>query len=156
MNNFDRMIQLADEVFNVKNDPGQLDVDQVVIERLIKIHPSSVSEYDDGNGPVAWILIIPTTHQIMKEFLEKKISEKELFDRTPIGIKYDALYLCSAMVLEEYRRKGVAKRLTLEAVSRIRESHPIKYLFVWAFSEAGNQAADALAHITCLPLLKRK
>ncbi|MFE3871064.1 hypothetical protein ACFX5F_07495 [Flavobacterium sp. ZS1P70] len=47
------MLQLADEVFAVKNDPEQLDVNQEVLERLMRIHPATVSEYDDGNDPVA-------------------------------------------------------------------------------------------------------
>lgn len=156
MNNFERMMKLADEVFQVKDDPSQLDVDESVVERLLEIHPASVSEYDDGNGPAAWILLIPTTKQLMDEFLEKKISEKDLFERTPVGILYDSIYLCSAMVLEEYRRKGVAKKLTMDAVQRIRDDHPIKHLFVWAFSDAGTAAAQALSKITGLPLHNRE
>ena len=156
MNNFERMLQLADEVFQVKDDPTQLDVDESVIERLIEIHPASVSEYDDGNGPAAWILLIPTTSQLMDDFLKKKISEKELFDLTPIGASYDAIYLCSAMVLAEYRRQGIAKKLTIDAVSRIQADHPVKNLFVWAFSDAGNAAAKALSEFTGLPLFNRE
>lgn len=52
VSNFERMIQLAEDTFATKNDPDQLDVNQDVIERLQKIHPSTVSEYND-NGPVA-------------------------------------------------------------------------------------------------------
>lgn len=107
--NFERMLQLADEVFAVKNDPDQLDVNQDVLERLKRIHPATVSEYNDGNGPVAWVLLFPTTLDLMRQFLDSTISEKELFARTPLDIKYEALYLCSALVLEEYRRKGIAK-----------------------------------------------
>src|SRR4030095_15289111 len=108
--NFERMIQLAEDVFAVKNDPEQLDVNQDVLDRLKRIHPSTVSEYADESGPVAWVLVIPTTLSLMNQFLEHKISEKELFELTPLDAKYEALYLCSAMVLEEYRRKGIAKQ----------------------------------------------
>jgi len=38
------MIQLAEDVFAVKNDSDQLDVNQSVIERLQRIHPTTVSE----------------------------------------------------------------------------------------------------------------
>ena len=149
------MLQLADEVFAVKNDSTQLDVNQEVLERLRKIHPATVSEYDDGNGPVAWVLLFPTTLDLMHQFLNATISEKELFDRTPLDIKYDALYLCSALVLEEYRRKGIVKRLTLEAIENIRKDHPLKALFVWTFSKEGDLGAEALARYTSLPLYKR-
>lgn len=149
------MILLAEEVFATKDDPGQLDVNQEVLERLQRIHPSTVSEYDDGNGPVAWVLLIPTTLDLMNRFLENKISEKELFNLTPLDTKYEALYLCSAMVLEEYRRKGIAKRLALNAIENIRKEHPLKALFVWAFSKEGDLGSEALAYLTSLPLYKR-
>lgn len=155
LSNFERMIQLAEDVFAAKDDPNQLDVNQEVIEHLQKIHPATVSEYDDGKGPVAWVLLIPTTLELMHQFLENKISEKELYELTPLHIKYEALYLCSGMVLEEYRRKGIAKQLALKAVENIRKDHPIKALFTWAFTKEGDLAAEALAKQISLPLYKR-
>lgn len=155
LNNLERMIQLAEEVFSVKNDPNQLDVNPTVLERLQQIHPATVAEYDDGNGPVAWILLIPTTLELMNRFIENKISEKKLFDLTPLNTKYEALYLCSALVLEEYRRKGIAKRLTMEAIENIRKDHPLKALFVWTFSKEGDLGAAEIARLTSLPLYKR-
>jgi hypothetical protein len=156
LSNFERMLQLAEEVFAYKNDPDQLQVNPEVRERLQKMHPETLSEYDSGNGPVAWILLIPTTITLMNEFLEGKISEKELFDLTPLDIKYEALYLCSALVLEEYRRQGITKKLALNAIDHIRKVHPIKALFVWPFSKEGDLGSEKLAHLTSLPLYKRK
>jgi len=155
LSNYERMIQLADEVFAVKSDPDQLDVNEDVLDHLRKIHPATVSEFDDGNGPVAWILLIPTTTELMNQFIEGSISEKQLYELTPLDTKYETLYLCSAMVLKEYRRKGIAKRLTISAVEAIRKDHPIKSLFVWTFSKEGLLAAQALARETFLPLLQR-
>ncbi len=141
--------------FQLKTDPGQLAVDEHVLERLLLIHPSTVSEFDNGNGPVVWILLIPTTIVLMDQFLSKSISEKELFELTPIGIQYEALYLCSAMSLKEYRRKGIAMKLGVEAVEKIKSDHPVKYLFVWAFSKEGESLAEKIAGLTGLPLKKR-
>ena len=155
LSNFERMIQLAEDVFAVKSDPDQLDVDKEVMERLLRMHPASVSEYDDGNGPVAWILLIPTTLDLMQRFLEHKISEKELFDLTPEDSVYDALYLCSALVLEEYRRKGIAKQLTINAIENIRKVHPLKALFVWAFTKEGDLSSEKIAQLASLTLYKR-
>jgi ribosomal protein S18 acetylase RimI-like enzyme len=149
------MIQLADEVFATKSDPHQLDIDEAVLDHLRAIHPATVSEYDDGNGPVAWVLVIPTTTGLMNQFIEARISEKELYELTPLNTNYDALYLCSAMVLEEYRRKGIASRLTLQAIASIRQNHPIHTLFVWTFSHEGLLAAEALSRETSLPLRHR-
>lgn len=155
LSNFERLIQLADEVFAVKTDPNQLDVDQDVIAKLRKMHPATLSEYDDGNGPVAWILVIPTTTDLMNRFLEHDISEKELFELTPTDVVCDSLYLCSALVLEEYRRQGIAMKLTVEAIESIRKIHPLKALFIWAFSKEGDLSSEKIARITSLPLYKR-
>lgn len=155
LSNFERLVQLADEVFAVKSDPSQLDVNPEVLERLQKMHPATVSAFDDGNGPVAWVLLIPTTLDLMNRFLDSQISEKELFNLTPLNTTYDAIYLCSALVLEEYRRKAITKNLALSAIENIREIHPIKAAFVWAFSPEGDLAAETIARLAELPLYKR-
>jgi GNAT superfamily N-acetyltransferase len=155
-NNFERMIQLAGEVFNAHNDPEQLDVDEQVIEHLKLLHPSTISEYADEKGPAVWILLIPTTRELMNQFLEHTISEQKLLDLTPMKGVYTCIYLCSAMTLPEYRGKGIAKRLTLEAITTIRKTHPIETLFVWPFSETGAQLSALLAKETGLKLMTRK
>lgn len=155
LSNYERMIQLAEKIFATRTDPEQLDVDETVIAHLLEIHPSTVSEYNEGNGPCVWILVIPTTTALMQQFLEKKITEKMLYERTPFHTKYEAIYLCSAMVLDEYRGKGIATRLTVEAVNAIAKEHPIKALFVWPFSKEGDQLAKKISVLTQLPLFKR-
>jgi hypothetical protein len=155
LSNYERLIKLADEIFAMRTDPDQLNVDQQIIERLKEIHPSTVSEQSDENGPVAWLLVIPTTIELMNQFLSKEINEKELFEMTRPGEKFEALYLCSALVLEEYRRKGIIKRLAFTAIDDIRRDHPLKALFVWSFTREGDLASEALAKLTGLPLHKR-
>ena len=147
---------MAEEVFAVKSDPDQLDVNEEIIARLRALHPATVTEFNDSNGPVIWILILPTTLHLMNKFIKKKINEKQLLDLTPVNIKYEALYLCSAMTLPEYRKKGLTKRLTIEAIEKIRKTHPIQKLFVWPFTEEGEALAKAIAHSVALPLFKRK
>ena len=122
-NNLDRMIALAEEFFGTRSDPEQISVNEEVMERLHAIHPNTLSEQRNENGPIAWILLIPTVSDVMQQFIEKKITEKELLDRTldesshrPLGETYDALYLCSALVLPEERGKGIAKRLATKAI----------------------------------------
>jgi hypothetical protein len=156
LSNFERMIQLADKVFAVKDDPCQLDVNQEVLGRLHKIHPATVSEYNEGEGPIAWLLIIPTTSDLMNRFLQGEISEKELFDLTPLDRTYEALYLCSALVLEEYQHQGIIKQLSLNAIEAIRKKHPLTAAFVWAFSPEGDRTAETIARLVGLPLYKRE
>jgi ribosomal protein S18 acetylase RimI-like enzyme len=153
--NLARMIRLADEVFGMKQDPTQISVNTKVIARLRKIHPSTMTEKSTKNGPIAWILVLPTTKDLMKQFITKKINEQELLKRTSLRAEYDAVYLCSALVLPENRRKGLANRLMCKAIRSIQKQHPIKFLFYWAFSVEGKKLAVSIAKNLSLPLYKR-
>jgi ribosomal protein S18 acetylase RimI-like enzyme len=156
MNNFDRMIALATEVFDMKNDPDQISVTQEDIDRLHALHPACMTEEATDDGPVAWVLIFPTTHELMERFLREEISERQLLSETALGGKFEAVYLCSALVLPEYRGKGVAKRLTVSAIRSMQKDHPIRELFVWPWSKEGEQSARSVARETGLTLLTRR
>jgi len=155
LSNYERLIQLSDEVFSSRTDPDQLNVNEKVMEHLQLIHPDTISEYDDGKGPVCWILCIPTTLDLMSKFTEQKISERELYELTPLNTKYEAIYMCSALLLEEFRGKGIAQKLALQAIENIKIDHPIKALFFWAFSKEGEKLAEKVSDLTGLPLYKR-
>jgi len=153
--NFERLIELSDEVFSSRTDPDQLNINENVMEHLQLIHPDTISEYDDGNGPVCWILCIPTTLDLMNQFINKEISERELYELTPLNAKYEAIYMCSALLLEEFRGKGIAQRLGIKAIENIMLDHSIKALFFWSFSKEGEKLADKASDLLGLPLYKR-
>ena len=155
LSNYERLIQLSDEVFSSRTDPDQLNVNENVMEHLQLIHPDTISEYDNGNGPVCWILCIPTTLDLMTQFINQKISERELYELTPLNTNYEAIYMCSALLLEEFRGKGIAQNLALKAIENIQIDHPIKALFFWAFSKEGEKLAEKVSDLTGLPLYKR-
>lgn len=154
--NLERMIALADEFFKVKNDPSQISVTEETMERLTKIHPSTLNERRTKDGPIAWVLVLPTTKALMSQFIQKKITEQVLLDKTPTAGVYDAVYLCSALVLPEHRGKGLAKELSVQAIKSIRQQHPIKSLFCWAFSDEGKRLAASIAGEVGLPLYERE
>ena len=154
-NNLERMIQLADEFFAVRTDPSQISVNGTVMRRLQHIHPASITQKSTRHGPIAWILVIPTTRKLMEEFLAKKINERELYHKIPLHVKYDCIYLCSALVLPEYRGRGLATRLMIKAIKSIQKEHPIHCLFYWAFSAEGKKLASSVARILSLPLYRR-
>jgi len=154
-NNLERMMQLAEEFFSAKDDPSQISVNGKVMLRLKNIHPDTITEKRTSKGPIAWILIFPTTRKLMHQFITKEINEKNLYRKTPLHVKYDSIYLCSALVLPEYRGRGLAKRLMIKAIKSIKKEHPIKDLFYWGFSTAGRQLARSVAKELHLPLRKR-
>lgn len=155
LSNFERMMALVESSFDTKNDPNQLDVNEDVMSRLFQLHPNALIEKDDGDGPFIWIILIPTTNELMQLFLENQITEAELFEKTPIGATYESIYLCSAMTLEEFRKKGTTKKLCLEAIENMRKENPITSLFVWSFSKEGESLAEKIASETGLMLFKK-
>lgn len=154
--NLERMIRLAEQFFETKSDPTQISITRESVRKLKRIHPSTLKEKKDKNGPIAWVLVIPTMHDLMHKFIAKEINEQQLLDRTPLGQSYDALYLCSALVLPEHRGKGLAKLLISRAIKSIRKQHPIKHLFYWAFSAEGRKLAASVAKEFDLPLHARR
>jgi hypothetical protein len=155
LSNFERMMALVESSFDTKNDPNQLDVNEDVMSKLFQLHPNALIEKDDGDGPFIWIILIPTTNELMQLFLENQITEAELFEKTPIGATYESIYLCSAMTLEEFRKKGTTKKLCLEAIENMRKENPITSLFVWSFSKEGESLAEKIATETGLMLFKK-
>ena len=153
---YERLIRLAEETFDMRDDPEQLSMTEDDFTQLGQIHPAALSEHRVDNAPVAWMLLFPTTGELMRRFLRGKIGERQLLHETPIGASYDAVYICSALVLEEYRRQGIARRLALDALQRMRADHPVDTLFIWVFTEGGDRLAASIADASGLPLLKRK
>ena len=150
--NLKRMITLAEEFFDVKNDPDQISVGEETRTRLRAIHPNTMTEVKNEDGPIAWVLVIPTTTDVMEQFLTKSINEQQILQRTSPGGRYEAVYLCSALVLPEHRGKGLAKRSAVQAVREIQKQHPIKQLFAWTFSLEGEGLAGSIAQELGLPL----
>lgn len=153
--NLTRMIQLAEDFFGTKTDTSQISINEKVMRKLKNIHPSTLTEKRTKKGPVAWILVIPTTKELMEHFISKRINERKLLSKTPLHKKYKAIYLCSALVLPEYRGKGLAKGLFIKAIQSIKSTNPIDSLFYWEFSSEGKYLALSIAKEFNLPLFKR-
>ncbi len=149
------MLQLIDEVFATRNDPDQIQVTQQQLKKLERIHSATLTEKSDENGPLIWILMIPTTKSVMEDFLGGKISEKELLEKTKPGEVYSSIYLCSATTLPEYRGKGETKKLCISAINKISKDHPVTRLFVWPFTKEGEALAETIAKACGLDLLKK-
>ncbi|MBI3134545.1 MAG: hypothetical protein HYZ14_07680 [Bacteroidetes bacterium] len=150
-----RMFAIIDEVFDMRNDPDQLQVDETVMQKLAAIHPATMGEVADENGPLIWSLMIPTTAAVMQKFLAGEIAENQLLEQTRPGEKYDCIYLCSVSTLPEKRSKGETKKLCLQQINAIRKDHAITSLYVWAFSKEGEQLADTLGKMSGLPVYKK-
>ena len=154
--NFKRMMELIDETFATRQDPEQLQVTPAQLKKLKAIHPATLTELANEQGPLIWVLVIPTSIQVRDAFIKGEISETRLLELTGPGQAYEALYLCSVTALPEARGKGQALDLCLKAIQAIMQQHSIKSLYTWPFSPQGLKLAGSLANSLNLPLLLRQ
>jgi hypothetical protein len=152
--NFTRMLNLIDDVFATRKDTNQLQVSQKVMKKLQQLHSATLSELANDEGPISWVLIIPTMKEIMTDFLQGKISENELLERTNPGDNFECLYLCSATTLPEFRSKGETKKLCIKAINEMCKDFAIKTLFVWPFTKEGEILAEKITEECELVLFK--
>lgn len=152
LTNYQRLIALAEKTFNLKNDSSQLHIGYNEIKTLRSIHVHTVNEYTINNEPVAWLTIIPSNEELMRLFLDDKLNEKELYNYSIKLSDFNTLYLCSALVLEEYQKKGIISNMAVAAIQSLKTSYSIKALFAWPFTEAGKKAALSIANKVSLPL----
>ena len=77
---------------------------------------------------------MPTTKELAEKFLDKEITERELLDLTKWQEKYSVIYLCAAITILEYRRKGLALKLFKQAIAKIPKIEDYM-LFAWPIGE---------------------
>jgi predicted acetyltransferase len=91
----------------------------------------------------------------MEAFLEGELTEKALFEATLPGMVFETAYLCSALVLPEHRRRGLARGMVCDALRAMLRDHPIRCLFCWPFTDGGQRLAESISAEMGLPLRSR-
>jgi hypothetical protein len=153
--NFEKMMEVVNSTFDTRSDPDQISVTAEERDHLEALHSATLFELADADGPLVWILLVPTTRTLMDLFLKGAISERELLLRTQPGDAFDVIYLCSASVLPEMRGRGLARKVCLDAINAICADHKIGALLCWPFSMEGRGLARSVAQVTGLPLYER-
>ena len=155
-NNIDKSMEISEKFFQTEFDPDQIPVNNDSERKLLSIHKHTIIfKNEKGGDLVAWVVIIPTSISTMNKFLNKKITEKELLEMAVKEKNFDALYLCSIFVIPEYRRKGYAKKLIIEAIEKL-QSNRNAPLYCWVYSEEGEKLISNLSETLNRPILKLK
>ena len=83
---FEKMFGIAEKFYGTSLDPDQIPINSESLKKLQKISPYCFNCALDGNhNPVSWVVCIPTTKSLMGDFISNKITEKQMFDQTPIS-----------------------------------------------------------------------
>ncbi len=143
--NLIKLLDLVDRIFQTRNDPTQIGFSDQDMAKMSRLHTACLQEAENEEGPIAWVAVIPTSQSLMHEFIDKAISERELFDLTTPETPKQVVYLCSAIVLPEFRASGVAMKLSLNAIHAMQQQWKISAAFVWPFSNDGEMLARSIA-----------
>lgn len=139
----DKMLDVAEQFFGTESDSQQMPIKKESFYKLQRLHPKTVIYKLENEEPISWVVILPTTIELMEKFLGGEINERELLDLTKPQDKYEALYLCAAFTLPDYRRKGYVLEMFKEAVKNIPHTENVK-LFAWPFSREGKEIIKKL------------
>ncbi len=151
---------LAEAYFTTHQDPDQIPVNEENRRWIYEHIPECLNIIRDDEKIVGFSFILPTSYQIMEAFLSKKINEAKMFEEVKSSWSntfIDAIYLCSAVVVPAYQRKGLASRAMTASIRQFTEKTGIKpSLFYWKFSVAGERLALHVAQNLKLELRHRK
>jgi GNAT superfamily N-acetyltransferase len=142
---FKKVLEISEQFFGTQTDPDQMPITQKTADKLASIHPDTVIyKFDEQGEPIAWAVVVPTSLATKDKFLAGKMTERELLDEAARERRFDALYLCAAFVLPEYRRKGYARELVIEAINKVSGGKEIP-LYSWIYSPEGKKLVDTLS-----------
>ena len=153
--NLKRLLELVDDVFETRNDPTQIAFSEADMEKMESLYSGCLQEAANADGPISWVAVIPTSLELMNLFVQGELTERQLFEATEATTPKQAVYLCSAIVLPEFRRSGIAFDLSVNSIRTIQEDRPIEAAFVWSFTEEGESLARKVASTCSLPLFVR-
>lgn len=150
--------EMAERFFLTKNHPEQMQCKDVTWKFVSKHFPNSLNAIKDNKTVVGFTFTLPCDKKSMMEFVNKKITERDLFYKIRDEIKpkdYETLYLVDSIILPTYRRKGLATRAFIRHIKEYQKSIKNIELFCWPVTEEGRMLARKIAKITGLKLRER-
>ena len=151
--------RLAEEYFGMNTDSNQIPASMENVKWINKNIPDCVNVIKNDGKIIGFTFIVPGNKKIMNDFLDEKINENELFEMVKSNISYDnfyTIYLCSAFIKNEFRRKNLALNGFIKSIDKLLgkvKKKPI--LFIWAYTKEGERLGEKIAKITKLKLKKK-
>lgn len=146
--------------FAMVEDPDQIPASEENILWIQENIPDCVNLIKFNREVIGQTFIIPCTNEILNKFLGGKISENELFEEVKKKVtpsNFRSIYLCSALVREEFRNKGFAFEALKKSIKKVCTREQVKpSLFVDAWSEEGRNLARKVAKEMNLELRELK
>ena len=144
----DKIVELSEEFFDTEHDENQIPSEEITYKFNTINFPLSLNIIKDGSKVIGQTFILPSKKKDMLDFISGKINERELFYRIKSCERnnFDSLYIVSALIIPEYRNKGIALgalKKHLEVSGKEFDFFP--NLFCWIFSKEGEKLIEKLS-----------
>jgi GNAT superfamily N-acetyltransferase len=147
--------EITEAYFGTHSDPDQMQVTQESRDKFFSIHKDVLMyRLDEKENLIGWSIVIPTSLEVMNKFLHKEITESQLLDFAVKEKKFEALYLCIIFVLPEFRRKGYAREMFLESISKLSAGKDLA-LYCWIYSDEGGKLVEVISKELGRPIVSR-
>ena len=148
---WDESAQLAQDFFHTETKPDEIQISEENKRFIHKYMPDCNNIIRAEKKVIGSTFIVPCNKEIMRRFLNKKISEKDLFEEVKKKITYknfDTIYLCSSFLKKEYRGRGLAIEARIKSIKKILHGRRIKpILFTWAQTKEGKKSVKRTASL---------
>lgn len=146
------IMEIGRQYFKTDDDLSQMQPTAENGEKLAQLEKYN-RVVERRNGKLAgWSVVFPTSKENEDAFLEGKITEEELFQKSVAHPSFESLYLLVFFVLPEYRREGIAKKLVSEQIKYFQDTYHIANFFVWAWSPEGKALVSHLEKELQIPI----
>lgn len=140
----EKISEVATELFGTDEDETQA---QPTVENTLKL--ILVEKHDficlkNAGNLVAWSAVLPTSKELMEQFLNRTINERELFDLAVAQPCFECLYLVAAIVLPKWRRRGIGTSLMKAQIEYFKNKYKINIFYALILTKEGKKLIGAL------------
>ncbi len=136
--------KIAKKMFGTETDETQAKPTLKNALKLISIEKNNFICFKNNDEIIAWSVVLPTSKEAMKHFLEGNINERELFDISLSHLFFEALYLTAVIVLPEYQKKGIGSFLMKKQIKYFKEKYGINRFYALALTKEGKKLIKAM------------
>lgn len=153
---------MGEDYFETSEDTEQMKISEENSRWIFENIPEYFNVIKKEGKIVGYSFLMPSTKNIMENFVSGMINEAELFDGikkmdSEFLVRPEAVYLCSFYVDENNRRRGLASIAGIKTISSIASRFNITpTLFAWRYSDEGRLLCRKIAKVMGFDLKFRK
>ncbi len=151
--------KLSEMYFKTNLDPSQFQVTKANTLYVFRYLKKFINIIKCNKKIIGFTFMLPCNKKLMNAFVNKKISENQLFDGIKKSVnpkKFEALYFCASFIKPKFRRKGLATEARMKSIKKLLKGKKIKpILFCWPYSAEGKRFGLKVARLTGFKIIFR-